>query len=371
MKRTVVLVLVVVTAFVGCRQRYDPDIKSLEQTFLVVEGNLNAGGDSTVLRLTRTFKLDAASTPKTENNAQLTVEGKDNTTRSLTGRGNGYYVSLNLNLILNNEYRLRIKTSDGKEYVSDYVKVKKTPLIDSISWERTPDGVDIFANTKDPSNATRYYRWEYDETWEIRSSYYSGFVYATGGVRPRNFPQEDVSVCWKYASSTSIPLANSTRLQEDIIYKAPLTRIPPRDERLGVRYSILVRQYGLEKEAYNFYELMKKNTEEIGSIFNPQPSELRGNIHCVTDRSEYVLGYVTASTVEKQRIFIQVTQWGFTLTCETKDVTLVPDSTAFYLGSGQFIPVDFLLIPPHYSSASPRCVDCTRRGGSIVKPSYW
>jgi len=360
-----------IVACVGCREQYDPGIESLSKTFLVVEGNLTAGSDSTVIRLTRTYPLDASATLKTENNAQLTVEGKDNTLRSIPGTGNGYYVSQNLGLIINNEYRLRIKTTDGKEYLSDYVRVKKTPPIDSINWERTDEGVEIFANTRDLANATHYYRWDFDETWEIHSPFISSYIYQNGVVRERIFPQEDVSVCWKHASSTAIVLANSTRLQEDIIYRAPVNRIVNRDERLSVRYSILVRQYALEKEAYNFYELMKKNTEEIGSIFSSQPSELKGNFRCISNPADYVLGYLTASTIEKKRIFIQVGQWGFTLTCETKDVTLVPDSTAIYFGSGQYMPYQFTLVPPLYPSATPRCVDCTRRGGTLVKPSYW
>jgi hypothetical protein len=364
--------LVIFTGLFSCRERFSPNVPSLEQSFLVVEGNLNAGRDSTVIRLTRTYKLDANASIKTEDKATVTVEGSDNTVRGLTWRGNGYYTSLDLNMVINTNYRLRIKTTTGKEYVSDFVKARETPLIDSISWEREEKGVRIFANTKDLTNNSRYYRWDFDETWEIRSFYHSFYIYQGNGVRRRVLPAEDVFFCWKYDISRSIPLANSTRLQNDVIYKAPIMFIPNKDERLSVRYSIFVRQYALDKEAYNFYELMKKNTEEIGSIFTPQPSEIRGNLDCVTDPSEYVLGYVTASTVKTQRIFIKVDSWQFPQNCPDFRVPDRPDSIAFYFASGALIPYDFFTDPDfHYKGSYPECCDCTRRGGSLIKPSYW
>lgn len=373
MKRIITLVVICVVCCNGCREQYEPNLRSSEQSFLVVEGNLNGGRDTTVVRLTRTFKLDDTASLKIENNAQVTVEGSDNTIRVLSDRGNGDYISPDLNLVINTSYRLRIRTADGKEYSSDYIIVRKTPPIDSISWEREENGVRIFANTKDPSNATRYYRWEFDETWEIRSYYPPYVIYENGHIRNRIFPAEDVSTCWKYDHSHSILLANSTRLQDDIIYKAPLNLIPNGDEKLSVRYSIMVRQYVLDKEGYNFYELMKKNTEEIGSIFTPQPSEVRGNIYCVSDANEYVLGYITASTVEQQRIFID-DQWIFRQDCPSQKVPKNADSVAFFFGTGLLSPYADISLPPsdaHYKGSYPRCVDCTERGGSLIKPSYW
>jgi hypothetical protein len=115
----------------SCRDLYDPGLVSSSASYLVVEGVLNAGSGPTNIRLTRTFKLDDSATLRSENNALVTVEGKDNTTRQLTMNGDGIYTSPNLNLVLNQEYRLRIMTSNGKEYLSEYVVAKQTPLIDS------------------------------------------------------------------------------------------------------------------------------------------------------------------------------------------------------------------------------------------------
>jgi hypothetical protein len=47
--------------------------------------------------------------------------------------------------------------------------VQNNPPIDSISWKRDEEGVRVFVNTHNPEGNTRYYRWEFEETWEIRS----------------------------------------------------------------------------------------------------------------------------------------------------------------------------------------------------------
>lgn len=360
----------------ACRQNYEPPVISSGAVFLVVEANLNPQGVTSIL-LTRSVPLGRGSAIKPELNAQVTVEGRDNSIRTLSSAGNGRYNNNNLGLSIGGDYRLHIKTNDGKEYLSDYVKARKTPVIDSIGYELESKGLRIQAYAHDVTKQTGYYRWDFDETWEIRSQYPTVYIYdvPTKKIRDRVFPAEDVSVCYKYETSSAIVLANSTKLQDDIIYKAPVQFIPSGSEKLGVRYSILLRQYGLDKEAYNFYELMKKNTEEIGNIFSPQPSEVRGNIRNPNDGKEYVLGYVTASTVEEKRTFI-VIPWNFRQTCSSVKVPDIPDSVTYYFGPNGFL-MPYLydrsppVPPPYYMGSEIPCVDCTRRGGSTTRPSYW
>jgi len=375
MKKIFLIQLFVTVCFIfGCKEIYTPALSSLQKSFLVVEGILNVGQDTTIIHLSRTFSLDELATTNPENNAQIIVEGKDNTTSLLSGTGKGNYVSANLNLAVNHEYRVRIKTVGGKEYLSDYVKAKITPAIDSISWKRNYKGIQVYANSHDPANATKYYRWDYGEIWEIHSHFSSGIIYENGIIRDRIFPQEDVFVCWKNQSSTNILLANSLRLQSDIISEAPLVLIPVGDEKLFVRYSILVRQYALEQDAYNFFELMKKNTEDIGSLFSPQPSEIKGNLHCVTNADEFVIGFVTASTITEKRIFIsaaQVEPWPNLDNCKEIPVPGLPASIKEAIDVG-LLPYSKISGPPAgYLFSTAECVDCRTRGGSKARPIFW
>lgn len=361
----------------GCKDKYLPAIPATDTNILVVEGVLNAGNEPTIIKITRSYGINGTiSNLKQETGATVTVEGSDNSKKPLTMVTAGSYENNDLALSPDKEYRLRIKTNDGKEYLSAFVKVKMTPEIDSIGVKQTGNDISLFVNTHDPSNNTRYYKWSYEETWEINSFYHSYLIYdkLKDTVRDREIPLEDVFQCWKYSNSSSIIFGSSAKLTQDIIYEQPLKTIINGDDRLSVRYSILVKQYAMDKDAYEFFNLMKKNTESLGSIFDAQPSEIRGNITCITNPDEIVIGYISASTIVQKRIFLSPPRgWNFRQFCEEKIVT--PDSIGFYFASGMFIPVSEKpregSIILDYVSSAPSCVDCQVRGGNLRRPSYW
>lgn len=360
--------------FTSCKDEYEPPLINTDTNILVVEGVLNASGGSTNVRLSRSTKIDNFNNIVAEEGAQVTVEGETGPAQSLVPTGGGFYRGV-LALTTGGKYRVRIVTTNGKEYLSAYSTVKQTPVIDSIGWSRSGDGVMVHANAHDATGNTTYYRWEYEETWEIHSYYGSKFIYENGSVRDRIYPDEERMVCWKHANSTSILIGSSAKLDGDRISQAPLVFIPSGHEKLAWRYSIIVRQYALEKNAYEFYDLMKKNTESIGTIFDPQPSEIRGNFTCVSDPEEPVIGHITASTVEEQRIFInssQVPGWVFVENCPVQHVT--PDSVVYYFEGDGFIPYDVKEAGntvEYYLASYAGCVDCTKRGGGRQRPSFW
>jgi hypothetical protein len=106
-------------------------------------------------------------------------------------------------------------------------------------------------------------------------------------------------------NSTSITQATSVGLSQDLIFEQPLVFIPVGGQKGGVKYSILVQQFGITQDAYNYWENLKKNTELRGSIFDAQPSQLVGNIHCLQDPTEPVLGYVSLRQCSNKNIHRQ------------------------------------------------------------------
>ncbi|HEV7620156.1 MAG TPA: DUF4249 family protein, partial [Flavisolibacter sp.] len=219
--------------------------------------------------------------------------------------------------------------------------------------------------------------WEYAETYEFHSRYNSTYKYlpATNEVVPRD-PSESVFICWRTNLSTEILLGSSSKLQSDVIFENPLQFIPAGSEKLAIRYSILVKQYSLTKEAYDYLQIMKKNTESIGSIFGVLPAELSGNIHCLSNPSEQVIGFITISPVHQTRIFInnsELPDWNFQMPCVEVLVANNPDSMKLYFNT--FVPIAaFYGSSPNiiaWYSSDIHCVDCIYRGGTTVKPSFW
>lgn len=361
---------------ISCKEKYEPPIITSNLDYLVVDGFLNNSADTTTLRLSRTKKLSDGIDYTGESDALIQLEdGNGHVIHTFQQSGNGYYFVPGMSLDLNSKYRLKINTVNGKQYVSDEITVKDTPPIDSISWQKEPRELIISVNTHDPQNNTRYYRWEYEETWEYHSAYFSVIKWENGIVARQ--PEEWVFACWQSQPSTNLLLGSTAKLATDNIYHEPIRRIPNNAVELSVKYSIFVRQFALTKQAYEYLDNLKKITEMTGSFFDAQPSQLIGNIHCVNNASELVIGYVTASTAQTQRVFIdnsQVRPWDFNLGCDPK-FEVPPDSIRFYFGSGAYIPVEQYRDPRTgatiTSGSTPRCADCLTRGGINVKPAFW
>ena len=117
---------------ISCTKPYNPKVISTAGNYLVVEGTINTGGDSTTILLSRTVPLNSNLTTVPELGAVITIQNNQNQSYSLVEKGNGVYASAALTLPATAQYRLSIVTTDGKTYLSNYVTPIVTPPIDSI-----------------------------------------------------------------------------------------------------------------------------------------------------------------------------------------------------------------------------------------------
>ncbi len=366
----------------ACRKPYEPAVIKANYNYLVIEGVINANANGiTTISLSRTKNLSDSLPPNPETGAQIRIENESGGFYSLVPQGNGLYNSTPLNLSPLNKYRLKITTSNGSIYQSDYVPVKQTPPIDSITWKQKLDSpnkaVTIYAHTHDPQNKTLFYRWDFVETWLYQSPL-QGFVSLDS--RGRAFYTDSTtqtSNCWSTTLSTNISTASSEALSQDVISYVPVEVVPQNDERMALRYSINVKQYGLTKEAYNYWQIIKKSSQQTGSIFDPQPAQAAGNLHCISNPDEPVIGFASVSFVTEKRIFIgyrELDDWHFpNAPGSICKIDLWPTN-----------PVDFSIFtypdtsyqPYYYSGtntlvAKKVCLDCRRRGGTNIKPAFW
>jgi uncharacterized protein DUF4249 len=376
----------VIVCFCTCKEIYDPHIEAKTTGLLVVEGFINSGQGPSTVRLSRSSDLqDTVLNP--EANAQVEVQGEDGSRFVLPGNGNGQYTNAQLTLNNGVRYRLHIRTTDGKEYASDYSPVKYTPPIDSITWQRENDGLRIYANARDPRNATKYYQWKYEETWEIHSAFYTSIKYIRDTIRtndvidlvyrlPDRNPDTTLYKCWNTLNSSTIILGSTEKLTSDVVY-LPVQYIEPQSEKLSVLYSINLRQYAISQDNYLFLQKMKKNTEQLGTIFDPQPSETSGNIHCLTDPNETVIGFIEVTEEQVKRIFIynsQVAGWGYNPGCVQVIIDNNLDSIKRH--ASDLYPTlpsstdPFGAIVKFFATNDKNCMDCTFRGVH-QRPDFW
>jgi hypothetical protein len=379
-KRCLPYILFSFVLLTACRQSYRPPEIDEPFGYLVVDGFLNNSADTTFIRLSRTSKIQSGVRNREEKNAQMSVTDANGTILyAFSSIADGLYYVPGMSLNNGSTCRLKINTANGNEYVSDEIQIKTTPPIDSISWEKTGDGVKLYATTHDPNAATQYYRWDFTETWEYRSNFYSLLKYEDSTMLTRTFPAEQVYTCWQTRHSTELQLASSAKLSEDVIYKKQIQLIPDNSIELNIKYSILLRQYALTKEAFEYLQNLKKISEQMGSVFDAQPSELPSNIHCTNQPDALALGYITASTMETKRIFIdkvQVLPWQYNFPCyEYRNFPLDKDSLEHFFGTGVFYtPIEerrIMGILIGYVGGVSDCVDCRLRGGVTEKPAFW
>ncbi len=362
------LAISALTATLGCKQTYDPPVIANPPTSLVVEGFINNGPDSTYFDLTHTYKLNDSTAATPETGAGVFIQGSDNSSYSLGEVGNGLYGANLPPLNPTTTYRLYINTTGGKLYASNYVPIVTDPPIDSVNFIHNNTGVNIYVNTHDPTNTAKYYRWEYQETWEFHSAYFATLQFLNNQLV--NYSPNTIATCWSGDMSTRIILGTTSQLASDVVSLLPLVTIPPNAKQLSVKYSILVKQYAITEDAYNWWSVMQNNTENIGSIFGVQPSTDQGNIRCLNDTSEQVVGYVSAGNISSQRIFITNSQafpWNYQPACSIQIVPL--DSVAFYYTEGIW-PIDLTADQTHAQESYESCIDCTF-GGTNIQPPFW
>src|ERR1700753_1645060 len=134
MKRYLCVISFLAITIASCKKPYNATIVASNTNYLVVEGVINSGQDSTIINVSRTVNISDSTKAKPELGAQVLVENDQNVMYSIPEIGKGKYASPPLNLDNTHKYHLYIKTSDGKEYASDAEEAKSTPPIDSVGF---------------------------------------------------------------------------------------------------------------------------------------------------------------------------------------------------------------------------------------------
>lgn len=345
---------------------------------MVVDGIINTQG-RTLIHLSRTQSISSAKNPPAEIGASLSILDINGNSYPFNPTQNpGIYSSDSL--ILNaGSYKLKITTSNGEIYQSDWVIPKNSPAIDSINW-KNQNGVQIFVNTHDPISQTHYYRWQYVFTYEYHSQLVAAWGLSNGYIFPLP-PLVQYNTCYPVVNSNKILVANSLALKQDIISQQLIASIPQNDSILDYRLSVQVIQYALNPQSYSYWNLIQNNSQSLGTLFDLQPSQLNGNIHCLSHPSEPVVGYLSAGTVSTARIFIShssLPNWKSPpsdYNCLEKIISTQPGNPYLYTyPDTSYAPYYFQSqgsSPPLLHIAKKTCLDCRVNGQTNVKPSFW
>lgn len=286
-------------------------------------------------------------------------------------------------------YQLQLSLANGQVYESDWMEVRKSPPIDSLYYEletrptlEGPEtGMQLYVDTRDPENKTRYYRWEWEETWkyDVPFPFYQTYL---GNNQVSYF--EPNEFCWRQLPPQEISIATSSRNTIDAVVGHPLHFISTRGPKLLLRYSILVRQFSIDETEYFFWKNLQESAANGSGLYEQQPQSVAGNIRNVADVSEPVLGYFSASATTEKRVYINrneiqaLVDQPYTIFCNDAVDTIprsvfsedsiritIRDGKNFYdFYRDQSEIVGYLMVPPF-------CGDCLARGGDTLRPDFW
>ena len=209
----------------------------------------------------------------------------------------------------NTLYALQVE-ANGETFLSEYQALLQTPDIDEVKYEEKDESISIRLLTQGNEHDSSHYLWTYEEDWEFHAPvdikgvsgipFYDKNIYQQGfsdGYNPYYY-------CWGHDESHTINIYTTEDLSVNSVKNHELFRIDKGDIRLGYIYSLLLKQWSLTAEAYEYFRLMQLYTEESDGLFAPMPSDVRGNIVCTSNPDKGVRGYIIASNIQEKRMFV-------------------------------------------------------------------
>ena len=371
----------------GCVEPFEPVIPMADRQYIVVDGIITDQPGPYQVKLTRTVSLDSESSKGTSiNNATVRIESGEGDVDLLVPIGNGRYQTTNIRGVIGGKYKLNFSV-EGQTYESNWESILESSNIDSVSYDRQVDlvageeGIQFYVTNSGNPEAARFYRYEWEETWQITVEYRALYDYLGGDkVAYTTNPLYD---CWKYDSSRVINLGSTQGLADNKLYKHKIPFVFGDDERFTERYSLNLKQFGLNEEEYAFWKLLQESNQEGGSLFDKQPANVTGNIKNIDDPEDVVLGYFSASSLKEERLFLRQ-QYDISqrILCPTEPTylfksTLGPayENTIYDLLDKGMIFYRVISVPQAGVIGSifttTRCSDCRTKGGFLSKPEFW
>lgn len=358
----------------ACVEPFSPPAIKSEGQRIVIDGFLDYKEQALAVSVFYTQALSDPAHALPVESATVRVEDDTGVESFAYYAGDGVYRQDLLTVDPSKTYRI-VVTEGAHSYASEFVPVMQTPPIDSLTYDYDQDYLYVYVHAHDPAGQVKFYRWNYDETWAYTSRFRSGWEVIDTLIVPR---KQDIFHCWQMRRSTSINLQNTEKLTSAVVRYHLIAAIPYASIKLSSKYSILTRQFAIPEKEFAFWKQLAGTTENLGSLFDAQPSQVRGNI-IAQETGDPVIGYFSAGSAEEQRLTINTDDLPFAYRlyyyghCSSIDYDTVEPQDAPFISSSQRLlyPIYEGINLIGYARSSQNCADCTIWGGTNAKPDYW
>ena len=291
--------------FYSCRKYYDPEIDTGNEKIPVIQGIItdNPGPYS--------IDLSWASSYYENNdlpiiNARVTVKDELGNTYQFHEQANGRYNSQygEFTGIAGKTYTLWVELPDGMVYESYPETMHAQPFIDSVYAEvdeveffkkdyfgeiipYTLQGLTVYMNISNISDKVNYYR------------------FATEYLTQRFYPQPGMyAIQTKMVDEIPVTLPSLKNENKQVIRNHEICFLPYfYDPDLldydGYGWIVIPVVYAISDKAFDYYQAISKQLNADKRIFDPIPSQISGNIRCITDTAKLVYGFFEVASQVK------------------------------------------------------------------------
>lgn len=307
LKYTGPALLIVLFVAASCVKQVNITRRNAEP-ILVVEGSITTDPAPYTVRLSYSGPYEnGLSVPDEylEKEATVSLSDDEGKTTSLMHKGNGVYETTDSSFVgqPGRSYQLSVQLKDGRKYISNPEKMKNPVPISGVTAAffadnnfNYPTSMHVFISSKDPANEENYYKWNF-YSWTLRQTH--GIPCGFGCVMYeycfQKFTEEQVRI-FSDASSNGGDIRNR-EVGRSYIYT------------YGDAF-VNIEQLSLTREAYQFWQRYDDQVARSGSILDPLPSPIKGNVYNEADPADYALGYFFASSITRRRA--QLVPYGVT-----------------------------------------------------------
>jgi hypothetical protein len=314
MYKTLRKLLVFMVFLLSCKEGYFPDDIYSTEKIPVIQGFISEGSSP---RVTLSWSLGYYEIIVNYiSGATVYIEDDLNNTCELKDHSDGVYVPVTDDFkgSAGRTYTLHVETPDGLEYSSIPQYIHDSPMIDSVFADpetnirityngkgdpivNNDKGLFVYISLNNNDVSTRYYRFNTTVVEEFEyilnpNSFFPITVYQWKDWELKPFYGSDSSVTIN--ERQVVPKYELGYLR---YYYDPFSSNNSSTAPFPIAWIVSLRIYSISSDMYDYYNSIDQQLNSDTEMFSPVPSQVKSNIHCVTDPNKKVVGAFEASSV--------------------------------------------------------------------------
>ena len=362
----------------ACTERFYPELNDFQNN-LVVDGQITDAPGPYTVALSLSSDLDRIEYKPLENAVVKIVE-ESGESETLVEINPGEYQTIDLQGTAGKSYKLSIETIEGNTYESSYQLLRAAPAISEVYAEvenkyfvdinAEAAGYQFYVDSEPVGDDATYLMWLTEATFRYEANAPIEFTFVDRVVTPFPSPSSLFN-CWRTDTVNNVTTYSTANFSNPAVEGVPLHFIKSTDISLSQRYSPLVKQYSLSKDAYDFWTGISAQLSSDAALYTTQPYQIRGNVQNIENSEEPVLGFFLVAGLTEKRVFFNPPP-----EVELFSRDCLYDYMAYsslFIGStppGDW-PIYVALGPNGRALMAPGCLDCRDDGGNVVEPDFW